>query len=51
MWKVTIVWSYDKSEEREFNCTKQLKTFLNFEAFCLEHGCPMPLQVVIERSE
>lgn len=51
MWKVTVTWKKgDPVQVKRLRTHGGLKTYLDNEVFCLRHGCPLPAEVLIERT-
>ena len=51
-WNVNIWWYAGKDEPddfRHFKSAEDMLAYLDNEAFCLRHECPMPFRVTIDR--
>lgn len=48
-WKAIVVWPNGEITRSLRLTTGLLKEFLDREVFCLDHGCPLPVLLTIER--
>lgn len=49
-WTIDVLWSDGNRQARTFEVTSHLKDYLLGEVFCLEHGCPLPIEVRVVKN-